>query len=438
MSEELISIKIDPHKKLKLPSECFGTHLTRSLYNNLDLYRTAFVNHGSYGVAPTMLLRKHAELLRIQDESPDKFFRYESFDLWKHNISSLANYLNVDAKSLLLCQNVTDALNAVIKSINMNQDNIHEEVILACQYTYKAVANTLDFYSKYRLDASQKVKVYQVPCVYPLASEQQIVDAFDKQCEQLVNEKKCRIVLAVVDHITSETATVFPVKRIVETIKKWSSKTPVIVDGAHALGQIDIDLNDLGCDFYASNLHKWFLAPRSCAFLYIRDVNWAQRHLQPNVISNLYNRELSENFHYRGSANTASFYLVDDCIRMHRDFLGGRENIVKYVSKLLDEAVEMLVTAWKTQELEMAKEMRAPFMRMIKLPKLKSIEVKENSDDNEAMCLALVKKLYDEYSVDTFITVVQNTLYCRVSCFIYNELCDYESLKNAILALKDD
>lgn len=97
------------------------------------------------------------------------------------------------------------------------------------------------------------------------------MEYFEKACEKIINEKKLRIRLVVIDHISSATAILYPVGEISQTIRKWSKDCIILIDGAHCVGQVELDFDAIGCDFYVSNLHKWLFAPRSCSFIYTSD-----------------------------------------------------------------------------------------------------------------------------------------------------------------------
>src|SRR5207237_4191511 len=96
----------------------------------------------------------------------------------------------------------------------------------------------------------------------PPASANQIVDAFTRALTP-----RTRII--VFSHITSPTGLVLPVREICQLARKRGILTHV--DGAHAIGQVPLDLHDLGCDFYVTSPHKWLLAPKGTGVLFVRE-----------------------------------------------------------------------------------------------------------------------------------------------------------------------
>jgi hercynylcysteine S-oxide lyase len=102
---------------------------------------------------------------------------------------------------------------------------------------------------------------------------------------------------------------------------------------------------------------------------------------------------------------------------------------------LLNQVVELLVKAWETSSLELATELQAPYMKMIKLPILKSYKITDQ--EVSKICPKLMEDLIDNYNVVACVVYVQGVMYCRISCFVYNELNDYIKLKDAILDLKE-
>jgi selenocysteine lyase/cysteine desulfurase len=127
------------------------------------------------------------------------------------------------------------------------------------------------------------------------------------------------------DHITSPTALVFPLKKMIAECRKRG--VMVLVDAAHAPGQLEINLEDLDPDFYTGNFHKWVYTPRGCAILWIRKDhhNWCT----PLVTSHMYNKGVQLEYRVQGTRDDIPYFLVPDAIEFYQE-IGGwvREAVV--------------------------------------------------------------------------------------------------------------
>ena len=225
-----------------------------------------------------------------------------------------------------------------------------------------------------------------------------------------------------------------------KVIRKWGgSDCRILIDGSHAIGQLPLDLSPktLIADFYVSNLHKWFLAPRSCAFLYTTDSRLFDSRFQPCFISHGYTPDYSFSYnHYmRATSDKTSWFVVQDCINFYENNLGGLSNIRAHTEPLLKQAVEMLEREWKTKRLPVPEDMLAPFMRIVKLPELKKFRVVKNGEPADKVAVRLILHLLDKYKIVSMVTNIEGELCCRISCFVYNDLDDYVKLKDAVLSV---
>src|SRR5207248_11176723 len=82
-------------------------------------------------------------------------------------------------------------------------------------------------------------------------------------------------------HITSPTAVILPIAPLIARAREAGIWT--VIDGAHAPGQIDVDLTALGVDFYGANCHKWMSSAKGAGFLYVRPE--MQTLIEPLVVS---------------------------------------------------------------------------------------------------------------------------------------------------------
>lgn len=128
-----------------------------------------------------------------------------------------------------------------------------------------------------------------------------------------------------------------------------------------------------------------------------------------------------------------SMFVVQECINFYETNLGGLSAIRAYTEPLLKQAVEMLEREWKTKRLSVPDEMLAPFMRVVKLPELRSFRVVKNGEPGDKVAVRLIRYLLDKFKLVTHIGCLEGELLCRIGCFVYNDMDDYIKLKDAVL-----
>ncbi|MEX2280344.1 MAG: aminotransferase class V-fold PLP-dependent enzyme [Acidimicrobiia bacterium] len=226
------------------------------------------LNHGSFGATPRAVLDVQRRIRDEFESNPTGFVDERYLDRLDEVRTVLASFVSVDPASLAFVTNATSGVASVVGSIDMGPG----DEILTTDHTYNACRNTIDVAAT-RAGATVTI----APVRFPDSSPDQAV-------ESVLSRVTAHTRLAVVDHVTSPTALVLDVERIVAELEP---DVPVLVDGAHAPGMLPLDLGTLGASYYTGNLHKWVCAPKGAGFLAV-----AERHRQtirPTVISHGWN-----------------------------------------------------------------------------------------------------------------------------------------------------
>ena len=229
----------------------------------------AFLNHGSFGACPRDILDLQAGLRTRLEAEPVRFLTRELPLLLDAARVRLAQLLQTAPDNLAFVPNATAGINAVVRSLDFRPG----DEILTTDHAYNACHCAL---AEAARRAGARLVVAHVP--FPIDSAEAVV-------ESVLAAVTTRTRLAMLDHVTSPTALVFPVAQLVGALAKLGVDT--LVDGAHAPGMVPVELEGLRPAYYAGNCHKWLCAPKGAGFLYVRPD--LQARIQPAVISHGYN-----------------------------------------------------------------------------------------------------------------------------------------------------
>ena len=348
----------------------------------------AYLNHGSYGACPEPVFAEYQRLqLELEREPTDFFTRRVFTGFWGDDDGSgelararvtLATFLGGRAQDLVFVPNATSGLNAVIRSLELAP----EDEVLTTAHEYGAITRTWEF-------AGARLVV----------------------CEPdgLADRISPRTRAVSVSHVTSPTALVFPAEQICAAARAHGALA--IVDGAHAPGQVPVDLAALGADVYAGNCHKWLCAPKGAGFLWARPE--LQAEIDPLVISWGYREDadFGERHGWQGTRDPAAYLAVPKAIEVHATFDHAAQRA------LADEAERRLAELG----LPRVAGAPAPFMRAVELPPCDPAE--------------LWRRLYDEFRVEVPVYEWAGRNLLRVSIGPYNDGADVDRLVAALRAL---
>ncbi len=272
-----------------------------------------YLNHGSFGACPRPVFEVYQDWQRRLERQPVEFLDRRAAKLLAESRARLAAYLGVETDEVVYFTNPTTAINMVALNIarrrNMSADLSfvplgEGDEILTTDHEYGAMDRAWGYVCR-QIGAAYVHK----PVPLPIDKASDFVDSFWEG----VNHRTRVIFLS---HITSPTALIFPAAEICRRARLEGILS--VVDGAHAPGQIELDLKQIGADIYAGACHKWLCAPKGSAFLYSRKK--IQNMLDPLVVSWGYESEKpgSSRFvdyhEWQGTRDLAAFLSVPAAI----------------------------------------------------------------------------------------------------------------------------
>ncbi len=265
-----------------------------------------YLNHGSFGACPAAILEKQSELRARLEREPVDFLVRQAPALHAEARAALGEFVGADPDDLAFVPNATAGVNAVVRSLAFAPG----DEILTTDHAYGACKKTLDYVAS---RTGARVAVAAVP--FPLRGEEDVVAA-------VLSAVTPRTRLAMLDHVTSPTALVFPIERLVEGLAARGVDT--LVDGAHALGMLPLHLSRLGAAYYTSNAHKWLCAPKGAAFLHVRRDR--QKGIHPVTISHGYaggEPRFRDEFDWTGTIDPTPALTIPECITYMGSLLPG-------------------------------------------------------------------------------------------------------------------
>ncbi|CAH1785444.1 unnamed protein product [Owenia fusiformis] len=382
----------------------FGGELKTSAYC-LDP-NVIFLNHGSYGAVPKDVQAEQTRLRDDLERYPDKWFRITNSQLWRNSLQTICSFLGAEVENTVFVENTTTGVDSVVKSIQFQPG----DAILISNVTYNAMKNMGTF------STPKDVTVIYVELQHPIEDKEYILEKYREVLENHTN-----IRAAIIDHITSPTSIVLPVEELVKMLKEFGVLS--IIDGAHAPGQIDLSIADIGADFYAGNLHKWLFTPRGCAILWIHPKH--QTVIRPGITSHFHGHKLHYDFCVRGTRDNTPYHTVGAALG-YLERLGGLGTVHNYTERLLDEGCAYLCKVLGTETYPLPPSLRAPSMRLLRIPHI------EGYSRDPQGAGSLETELSTNYNIQTCMTFINGFTWIRLSVHVYNTIADFHKLGEAL------
>ena len=371
----------------------------------------AYLNHGTVGAPPRRVI---AEWRRLQDEierQPAQFLLRELADVdgegrpahphMRTAAARVARFVGCPTDAFAFVDNATTGVNAVLRSYPFGAG---DEIVYA-NLGYGGVNNAIKFVAE---RSGATTRMIHLP--NPGAPEDDYVAAVDEGLDD-------HTTMLVIDHITSQTALVLPLRRIADVCR--AAGVLVLADGAHAPGAIALDVQSLGVDFYAANLHKWGFTPRSSGFLYTSP----EQHdvIHPTVISWGLGHGLAAEFDLLGTRDPSAWLTSPFALDLLEEW--GGADLIEHNHQMVLRQARRLAESWGTR-FDTPESMIGP-MAYLRLPR--------QLGSTKAEAVALQESLLADDRIEVPFFADEGGITCRISAQIYNDDSDFDRLRDAVL-----
>jgi isopenicillin-N epimerase len=375
----------------------------RALWS-LDPERT-HLNHGSFGAVPIQVQSTQDAIRREVERNPTAFFWRALADRLEEARLAAASFLRADPGGFAFVPNATTAVSTILGAVALRPG----DEVLVSDHTYGAVR-----FAAQRACRRAGATLVVQPVPLPVEGPETLASAF------LLGVTE-RTRLAIVDHIASPTALLFPAKRLVDELH--ARDVLVLVDGAHAPGALDVDLGDLGPDFWTGNFHKWCCAPRGTAGLFVAPEHRDQT--EPLTASWPYPLGFPASFSFIGTDDYSAYLALPSALSFMASL--GWDRVRKHNRGLARVAAQTLADALATDRAECGPDDVFEAMRLVPLPP----GVAATEEDARSLYL----RIADELRIEAAVVPWNGRGFLRLSAQAYNAPAEYERLAAGLKSL---
>jgi isopenicillin-N epimerase len=343
-----------------------------------------YLNHGSYGACPRAVFERYQAWQRELEREPVDFIGRRLPELLAAARAELGAFVGAPPDDLTFVPNATTGVNVAARALELRPG----DEVLATDLEYGACDLTWE-----HLCARTGARYVRTGV------------------DDLLEHRTERTRAVFLSHITSETALLLPVEEIVA--RACAEGLVTIVDGAHSVAQVDLELAALGADFYAGNCHKWLCAPKGAGFLYVRP-EWQERVDGP-IVSWGYEEPSTfiSRTQRQGTRDAAAYLAVPEAIAFVREH-DDRERCVALAREARRALCELLGTE------PLAPEEQILQMASVRLPRAEP---------------SLSQRLLDDFRIEIPTMGPRRDDLLRISIALYTEREDVERLLDALPTL---
>lgn len=334
------------------------------------------LNHGSFGAFPRPVREALRQYQDLMEANPDAFLRYDLPRLLSISRAAIASYVNVPTDEVVLVQNATTGINTVLRNLRYEPG----DRILYFSTIYGSCEKTVS----HIVETCPDIDTVRVQLKYPL-SDASLLEHFNTAVKKTESGK---IKVAIIDTVTSLPGVRMPFEQLVEQCKSYGILS--LIDGAHGIGHLPLDLGKLDADFFVSNCHKyatntfpyyvyeykadsllrWLYVPRGCAVLHVPKRN--QAHIRtsfptshgftpvihpgsipiPNPLPNSGKPPFIEMFDYVGTVDYSPYFCIPAALKFRAEVCGGEKNIMDYCTTVAWQGARIVANILGTEVLD--------------------------------------------------------------------------------------
>lgn len=365
-----------------------------------------FLNFGSFGACPKPIFTRYQQYQLEYEAEPVQFVTVTGPQYLAQSRKALSEYIGCNADDVVYLPNPSHAVNLIAKSFPLKEG----DEVLATNIEYGACDYTWEYYCN-KAGATYK----RQPIRFPLASKEDFVEQF---FGGITNRTK----LIFISHITSATGLRLPVEEVCARAKQKGLM--VFIDGAHAPGQLPLNLQTLGADIYTGACHKWMMTPKGSSFLWVKKehqplfdplvVSWGFKALFPS------SSRFIDYHQMQGTRDFSAFLTIPDAVAFMQENKWG-EVSAQYQKMAQDNAAEFCTLL----EAEPIAPVNDDFILQLYSARIKTTEPEKLHDH-----------FYNEYKIQIPVMRQNDAVYLRYSLNAFNEQKDLDTLFEAVKKIK--